>query len=46
VLVLPLMLAFDGGPGLIVGIVLPLTAVAAAAIFVVPQVALADRDDG
>ena len=34
----PLMLVFDGGAGLAVGVVLLLTAVAAAAVFVVPQV--------
>jgi cytochrome d ubiquinol oxidase subunit II len=45
VLGVPLMLAFDGGAGLIVGIALLLAAVAAGAILVVPQVALADRDD-
>lgn len=41
-----LMLLVDGGAGLIAGIVLLLTAVAAGAVFVEPQVALADRDDG
>jgi cytochrome d ubiquinol oxidase subunit II len=43
-LALPLMLAFDGGVGLIAGVVLLLTALAAATILVVPQVADRDAD--
>ena len=44
-LAVPLMLAFDGGVGLAVGVVLLLAAVGAAAAFVVPRVVLADEAD-
>jgi DHA2 family multidrug resistance protein-like MFS transporter len=42
----PLTVASDGGAGLLVGVVLVLAAVAAGAAYLVPQVALADRDRG
>ena len=42
----PLTFVSDGGAGLVVGVVLVLAAVAAGAAYMVPQVALADRDRG
>lgn len=41
----PLTLLSDGGTGLVLGVVLLLAAVAAAAVFVVPQVALGEPED-
>jgi hypothetical protein len=38
----PLMLVFDGGAPLVAGVVLLLAAVAAAAVFLVPRVAVDD----
>jgi cytochrome bd ubiquinol oxidase subunit II len=44
VLGVPLTLVFDAGVPLALGVALLLTAIAAAAVFVVPKVALSDRD--
>ena len=42
----PLMMLSDGGVVLALGVIALLVAVAAAIVFVVPQIALADADDG
>ena len=42
----PLTFASDGGAGRVAGVILVLAAVAAGAAYLVPQVALADTDDG
>ena len=42
----PLTFASDGGAGLVAGVILVLAAVAAGAAYLVPQVAVADTDDG